>query len=176
MNGFTDEWICMCCLRPDDVLNCLPHSGQALAPAACAPAPDKSAEMFPLLLLLLLLFALSWELLFWLWWWWWLPLVLDCMWWWWWWCCGVDELKRRLLALWSVEFKLAPETTPFLIFFFLLLLRFWLRFSLWLTDSLWCWLLPLTKFKSSPLRKKSKIFWANSFKKKFEFFEFLGLS
>lgn len=36
-NGFTDEWMCVCCLRPDDVAKVFPHSGQAWlrAPTWC---------------------------------------------------------------------------------------------------------------------------------------------
>lgn len=36
-NGLTEECMCVCCLRPDDVANVLPHSGQAwlLAPMWC---------------------------------------------------------------------------------------------------------------------------------------------
>lgn len=35
--GFTDEWMCVCCLRPDEVANVFPHSGQAWlrAPTWC---------------------------------------------------------------------------------------------------------------------------------------------
>lgn len=29
MNGFTVLWICLCCLRPEDVAKVLPQSGQA---------------------------------------------------------------------------------------------------------------------------------------------------
>lgn len=37
MNGFTLLWMCLCCLRPEDVAKVLPHSGQvwARAPTCC---------------------------------------------------------------------------------------------------------------------------------------------
>lgn len=37
MNGFTVLWICLCCLRPEDVAKVLPQSGQAWAraPTCC---------------------------------------------------------------------------------------------------------------------------------------------
>lgn len=36
-NGLTEEWMCVCCLRPDDVAKVLPHSAQAWlrAPTWC---------------------------------------------------------------------------------------------------------------------------------------------
>lgn len=33
MKGLTEEWMCLCCLRPEEVAKVLPHSGQAWARA-----------------------------------------------------------------------------------------------------------------------------------------------
>ena len=49
MNGLMLLCMCMCCLRPLDVLNCLPHSGHALLASCSAVRPLSDVDVLLLL-------------------------------------------------------------------------------------------------------------------------------